>query len=222
MTSAPWRLRTLPILLALTVLACRERPQAAQVTAPRGEDVVPRRSLAEEPPEEPTITIDPRRLGSSGLLLRLCFSGSSSFDPEIYRIRVSKVRGGTAVCDIRSIKGARLWNEWEVGTVPPGFQATQCDKLSPGEYEIYAQGVVGDGQIRLTIDPGGAVERLPWDEHDSFFRETCNQKRATPNFIPRMDAGLKEGGLSQRIRRAREQKERQNGSQRAPADGSRE
>jgi hypothetical protein len=221
MMSTSWRLMAVSILLALGALACRGPTHPSQVMGPRGEDAVPDRSLEKEAPaEELNINIEPRRLSSSGLLLRLCFSGNSKYDPEIHHIRVAQLRGGTAVCDIRSIEGGRLCDEWEVGTVPPGFGITKCDKLSPGEYEISAEGVLGDGQIRLAIDPSGSVERLPWDKHDALFRETCKRRSGAPNFIPVRDEGLAEGGLSQRIMRAREAKERRSGSgsARAPAD----
>jgi len=185
------------VLWTMLDLSCSRNPKAkgylgSEVPAP----------VEDRTPGEPlNIIVDPSRLGSSGLLLRLCYGSTSQYDPEVIHVRVAQVRGGSNVCEIRSIKDAWLWKEWDVGTLPAGFRFVQCDKLSPGEYEIYVDGIVGTGEIRVKIDSGGGVERVPWDEHDRLFRQTCDRVRhERPNPIPRQDEGLDEGLLVKKVR----------------------
>src|SRR3569832_2385175 len=82
--------------------------------------------------ESLNIIVDPSRLGSSGLLLRLCYGSTSQYDPEVIHVRVAQVRGGSNVCEIRSKKNTKQKKKKKEKTQPTGFRFVQCDKLSPG------------------------------------------------------------------------------------------
>jgi hypothetical protein len=121
---------------------------------------------AEEPamPEEIAIRIVPRGNPATGsLILSFCYSPESAESPRIHRVRIGPVSGQTSACTFSSEEGATLTGEWHVGRQLPGFRMVGCGPLDPGEYEVYVYGCVGDGVIRMSIEPGGGVFVVPWD-----------------------------------------------------------
>src|SRR5882762_7182605 len=92
-----------------------------------------------------------------------CYYDNAKYDPQITHIRVAGVGASRDVCEIVATKRAWLWKNWVVGTVPKGFRSIECRALSPGEYEVYVDAVVGTGTIRIAIDQAADVRTMPWD-----------------------------------------------------------
>jgi hypothetical protein len=139
------------------------------------------------------------------LVLAFCFDGDRQYDPQIDRVRVARVHGPKASCEMRAMGDAWLWNEWTVGSVPPGFELLGCDPLTPGEYEVYVDGFIGDGVLRMEIELDGSVRPLPWDSVGTVPPPCPRVDRRTPNILPRQ-AQTGEGVLEKRAREMRERR----------------
>jgi hypothetical protein len=116
------------------------------------------------------------------LKFKFCYHGDSSYDPEIWEIVIGNAAG--VRCQISADGDAWLWKEWTMGTVPKGFRANGCESLPQGDYEVMVSAVFGSGQVRIAIDRGGDVRRLPWDKLSSTPREECPDRgTASPRLI---------------------------------------
>jgi hypothetical protein len=191
------RIACISLLAAVCgLLACsrgaRERAPEREVaaTAPAHDDV-PRPEANPAPASALGIRIDLRfDAQNRRTTLAFCFEDDRTYDPQIVGIRVARVSGTRGAFEIAAKGDAWLWNQWEVGTVPEGFRLGERTPMSPGEYEIYVDGYVGEGTRRLSIDDSGTPRFLPWDKFDTSMSEHCpTPGRTKPNVVPRPDGG---------------------------------
>lgn len=184
------------VLLAGTTNGCRRQKRTAK------ESATERRG----PTSGAFILTTPRVEGrNKSLVLTFCYDGDTQYDPQIDRIRVARVHGPKASCEIRATGEAWLWNEWVVGSVPSGFQLVGCDPLTAGEYEVYVDGFVGDGVLRMMIEPDGSVRALPWDSVGTVPLLCPRVDSRAPRILPHQER-TDEGILERRAREIREQR----------------
>lgn len=125
--------------------------------------------------------------------LNFCYDESTAYDPQIHRIRMARVTGDRKVFEIVAVGDAFLWKDWIVGTVPRGFTLVQGDRLAAGVYEVYADAVVGEGALRVSIDNQGNIRSLPWDEFDKTHGTKCEPlDHAAPRIVPKPDRDERE------------------------------
>jgi hypothetical protein len=137
--------------------------------------------------------------GEAGRLptLRFCFEGDKNHDPQIWRVHLGPVSGQKGGCEILGTGDAWLWDEWKIGSVPPGFRMVGCDVLSPGQYEVYVDARLGSGVMRMEIGVDGTARRIPWDDLDNMSGKDCPPTRRqqpsvfpNPEALPEEDTGL--------------------------------
>jgi len=120
------------------------------------------------------IRIVPRADGPGRpLILSFCYEQGDAYDPQIWRVRIGPVSGQKTSCTFSAVEGAYLWNQWQVGIPVPGFTMAGCGPLSPGEYEVYAYGRVGDGVLRMSLERDGSVRVVPWDKFTAVNPSAC-------------------------------------------------
>ena len=150
----------------------------------------------------PSVTRPEKQLG-----FEFCYYDNAKYDPQIIHIRVAGVGASRDVCEIVATKRAWLWKNWLVGTVPKGFRSIECRALSPGEYEVYVDAVVGTGTIRIAIDQAADVRTMPWDNLAGLPPDRCpHTDGKQPRVIPRINDG-EEGILERRMKDLQRERE---------------
>jgi len=172
------------------ISACRRGGTHTAMSQTTGRDLEHADTRGTNPESSPgsaaNILIDPRfEVPGKRVVLAFCFEDAPAYDPQIYRIRMAQVDGGSGKVEVAATGDSWLWKEWTVGSVPRGFKSVERSATPPGIYEVYVDAVVGDGVRRILVGDDGAVRVLPWDQFDTKPPKHCPRvDREKPNILP--------------------------------------
>lgn len=111
----------------------------------------------------PIIDVQPVAMGSTlKLLFRVRDRAPGRDIPSVSSISVSKPEEPRFKCKLKATNDQIPLAEWAYDETPAGFARMGCEALTRGGYDIYVVGLGARGTVRMKIDDGGAVTRLPW------------------------------------------------------------